>query len=206
MAGPLDRTREVHVPATPIFTIGYGARSMEAFLQVLRDRGVAYLIDVRSKPYSRFKPEFSKESLQAALHEAGIRYVYMGDVLGGMPADRSVYDEDGKVVYERVQATSAYQSGIARLATASAQGLSVAIMCSEGKPEMCHRSKLIGRTLQMRAIDVAHIDEHDQVVSQDAVMLRLMGGQMSLFPDQDMGLKSRKSYTPEEGEDELEEE
>ena len=34
-------------------------------------------------------------------------------------------------------------------------------MCSEGKPEMCHRSKLIGATLDELGIPVLHIDEDD---------------------------------------------
>ena len=35
------------------------------------------------------------------------------------------------------------------------------LMCSEGKPEMCHRSKLIAASLIELGIPVAHIDEHD---------------------------------------------
>ena len=68
---------------TPIFTIGYGDRSIDEFIDVLRQHNLDYLIDVRSAPYSRFKPEFSKDALERALRQQGIRYVFMGDTLGG---------------------------------------------------------------------------------------------------------------------------
>ena len=34
----------------PIYTIGYGSRSIEQFIEVLQEHKIAYLIDVRSTP------------------------------------------------------------------------------------------------------------------------------------------------------------
>ncbi len=75
----------------PIYTIGYGSRSIEQFIEVLQQHEIAYLIDVRSAPYSRYKPEFSKEALEAKLQQHRIRYVFMGDTLGGHPDDETCY-------------------------------------------------------------------------------------------------------------------
>ena len=69
----------------PIYTIGYGSRSIEEFVEVLQRFDIAYLVDVRSAPYSRYKPEFSKAELAAELQRFGIRYLFMGDTLGGQP-------------------------------------------------------------------------------------------------------------------------
>jgi len=182
----------------PIFTIGYGARDIAAFIALLHAHEVAYLLDVRSAPYSRFKPEFSRKTLENALHGAGIRYVYLGNALGGQPDDRDCYDAEGKVLYERVQETAAYRQGIARLQKAQAQGLRVALMCSEGKPELCHRSKLIGESLSKLGLPLLHIDEKDELKSQEEVRDRLTGGQLSLWDD--YGFTSRKRYS-EEAED-----
>ncbi len=181
----------------PIYTIGYGAREMDAFVQVLRTNGIVYLIDVRSKPYSRYKPEFSKDALQRHLAEHGIRYVFMGDALGGRPPDPDCYT-DGKVDYDKCRQKAFFQEGIGRLRRAWEQELPVVILCSEGKPETCHRSKLIARALVAGGIDVLHIDEQDRLVSQEEVMLRLTGGQPSLFGDDFFHLTSRKRYTSEE--------
>ena len=49
-------------------------------------------------------------------------------------------------------------------------------MCSEGKPEACHRCKLIGVTLTTQDIPVIHIDENGEQVTQEKVVERLTGG------------------------------
>ncbi len=178
----------------PIYTIGYGARDMEAFIAALTAHGIEFLIDVRSKPYSRYKPDFSQRPLEAHLQAHGIRYVFMGDTLGGRPTDPSCYDADGRVDYAAVAQQPFYHEGIARLQKASSQGLAVTIMCSEGKPESCHRSHLIARTLTDQNIKVIHIDETDRAISQEAVLQRGQGGQMSMPFLDSHRRTSRKRY------------
>ena len=127
----------------PIYTIGYGDRSLDAFIALLHANAIVYLLDVRTAPYSRFKPEFNKEALTKALAVQGIRYLFVGDSLGGRPDDPACY-VDGRVDYDRVREQPFFQRGIARVQSAYAQQIRVALMCSESKPEQCHRSKLIG--------------------------------------------------------------
>lgn len=180
-----------HHTTDAIYTIGYGARSMDAFMTALQAYGITILVDVRSAPYSRYKPEFSKQALAEALARQGIRYLFLGEALGGRPNDPGCY-VDGRVDYQRVQARAFYQAGIARLREASAGGQHLVVMCSEGKPEQCHRSKLIGETLRGLGIPVWHINELDQLITQDEAIARLTGGQLSLFGD--LGLTSRQRY------------
>ena len=178
----------------PVYTIGYGTREIDTFLETLHRYEITYLIDIRSKPFSRYKPDFTKERLEEHLRQAGIRYVFMGDSLGGRPADPTCYDVEGKVDYAQVAERPFYLAGIDRLAKAQSQGLSVTVMCSEGKPENCHRSKLIGKSLQQRQIQVAHIDENDTLIGQGDVLLRHTGGQLSMFGDDMLPTASRKRY------------
>ena len=177
---------------TPIYTIGYGSRSIEELIELLHAHNIAYLIDVRSAPYSRYKPEFSKAPLANTLEQHGIRYVFMGDTLGGRPDDETCY-VNGKVDYEKVKATESYQHGIQRLRTAFSQQHSIVLMCSEGKPEECHRCKLIGVTLTNEDIAVMHIDENSEHLTQEQVIERLTGGQLSIFGDETF--HSRKKYS-----------
>ena len=121
----------------------------------------------------------------------------MGDMLGGQPEDPSCYT-DGKVDYDKVAQKEFYQKGIARLQEASRKGLHVAIMCSEGKPEMCHRTKLISRTLIQLGIEVRHINEEDQLITQEQAMYRLTDHQPSLFGDEFFKFTSRKRYQDQE--------
>ena len=74
---------------SPLFTIAYGARTLEQFLAALQLNRIEYLIDVRTAPYSKFKPEFSRELLQHHVERAGLHYLFMGDLLGGQPKDLS---------------------------------------------------------------------------------------------------------------------
>jgi hypothetical protein len=67
-------------------------------------------------------------------------------------------------------------------------------MCSEGKPEQCHRSKLIGASLADLNVDVRHIDESGELRTQDEIVRNLTGGQLSLFGD--ATFTSRKRYRP----------
>ena len=176
----------------PIYTIGYGSRTIEQFIGVLQQHEIAYLIDVRSTPFSRYKPEFSKETLAAELQRYRIRYVFMGDTLGGRPDDESCYDEKGQVDYEKVKNIKSYRRGIERLQTAFDQQQCIALMCSEGKPEECHRSKLIGISLDAQDIPMIHIDENDEQQTQENVIERLTGGQLRLFGEDTF--HSRKGY------------
>lgn len=175
----------------PIYTIGYGDRALAALITLLQRHQITYVVDVRTAPYSRYKPEFSKTELTTALRHAGLTYIFMGDQLGGRPEDPACYT-DGKVDYAKVAATAAYQQGIERLRTAFAQQQRLTLLCSEGKPEQCHRSKLIGATLTKLTIPLVHLDEMDEPQSQDAVIARLTDGQLSLFGDH--GFQSRKRY------------
>ncbi len=180
----------------PIYTIGYGSRSIDEFIALLQQYGVRFLIDVRTAPYSRYKPEFSKEDLDDKLRAADIRYIYMGDSLGGRPDDPDCYDEEGRVDYEKVKSKAFYQAGIERIVAAYEQQQRVVLMCSEGKPENCHRSKLIGESLDARSVVVAHIDENGEIKSQETVMA-LVNPQPSLFKDFDV-FTSRKRYHPKD--------
>jgi len=185
----------------PIYTIGYGNRSIEDFVKLLQQYGIKFLVDIRSQPYSKFHPDFSKEALEKSLKQYGIQYVFMGDTLGGRPKDSACY-VDGKVDYAKVREQAFYQKGISYLSTAWEKQLCVALMCSEAKPQECHRSKLIGNTLIEQGIDVAHIDEAGAIKTQPQIDQLLTGGQLSLFAqdasmpmNKKIGL-SRKKYGP----------
>ncbi|GAC1365069.1 MAG: DUF488 domain-containing protein [Ktedonobacteraceae bacterium] len=166
----------------PLYTIGHGNRSIKSFLALLKRYEIDFLVDVRSQPYSRYNPQFSQTALEAVIVQHGLRYMFMGDVLGGRPSDQSCYVA-GKVDYALVREKAWYQQGITRLHTAWERQLRVSILCSELRPQECHRSKLIGNTLLEQHIDVAHIDEEGELKGQVELNLLLTHGQLPLFED-----------------------
>jgi uncharacterized protein (DUF488 family) len=180
-----------------IYTIGYGNRTIEEFIDLLNGYQIHYLIDVRSAPYSKFNPDFSKDPLRTILSEHQIGYVFMGDQLGGKPDDERCYTPDGKIDYDKLSRTDYYQAGIARLQKAQQQQFNVVLMCSELKPESCHRGKLIGETLNEAGFEVRHIDENGELINQQAVIQRLTHGQLSFF---EQTFTSNKKYLPDDPE------
>lgn len=178
-----------------IFSIGHGGRNIDEFILLLKKYNIKYIIDVRSKPRSRFHPHFNKEALTQHLKSADIKYVFMGESLGGIPLDRSCYDNEGKVDYEKIKKKEFFLNGIDRIKTAYSKKIRVACMCSELAPCECHRSKLIGDFLEKIDIDIYHIDKKGDIKTQKEVMVEILdGGNYDLFPDSNKGLKSRKSY------------
>jgi len=175
---------------TSILTVGYGNRSTDEFFAILTRERVQFLIDVRSNPVSRFNADFSAEQLNEKLRLLGIGYVPMGDTLGGRPQDPSCY-ENGHVIYSRVQERTFFKGGIERLLNASTQGIRVCLLCSELRPEDCHRSKLIGVSLADHGVPVVHLGPQGEHLSQLEVMARLKTAQTELFEE---GFRSRKAY------------
>jgi uncharacterized protein (DUF488 family) len=146
---------------------------MPEFVAALSSAGVTHLVDVRTAPYSRFKPEFSREPLAAALEARGIRYVFMGQELGGQPG--------GKPDYAQMRLRPAFLAGIARLEAGLEGGHRIALMCAEAKPQSCHRTKLVAENLVAQGVPVSHIDEHGDMRSHAEIMRLVTGGQEALF-------------------------
>ncbi len=155
---------------TEIYTIGYGGRSSDDFVELLQRYNIALLVDVRSQPWSKFNPDFQRSALTRILRQAGIDYVFLGETLGGRPADEDCF-VGGLLNAARCEERAWYQQGIARLKSLAAQQ-PTAIMCSEKDPANCHRSYAIGVTLQKDpSCTVLHIDKvgalKDQATLED---------------------------------------
>ena len=168
----------------PVFTVGHSNHQPEAFINLLVRHGIDEVADVRSAPYSRYTPHFNYEPLQQALDDIGIAYTYLGGELGGRPADRSCYDADGRVRYDRVADTDQFDDGIRSVVRAAAE-LRVALLCTEKEPLECHRTLLVARTLTERGVAVSHILADGGLESHDDAMLRLVQAH-KLPPDGDM--------------------
>lgn len=178
-----------------IYSIGHGNKTFDQLLTELKCFGIKFLIDVRTKPYSQYSPHFNRETLATALETSKIKYVYLGEYLGGLPADQSCYS-DGKVDYEKVSEKPFFQEGLKRLGTAHSKKLNVAIMCSESKPEDCHRSKLIGQELRKNDIPIIHILGVERTIDQDELLQELTKGMgpVDLFGNE-VGFTSRNRYS-----------
>lgn len=178
-----------------IYSIGHGNKKIEDFINELKSFNIHFLLDIRSKPYSKWNPQFNQAPLKIELEKNEITYVFVGDVLGGLPDDKSCYNYDGKVVYDLIKEKDFFKEGLKRLTTANEKKINLAIMCSESKPEECHRSKLIGQELLKKDVALKHIISNKKIKSQQDVMNELTKGTgiVDLF-GQEIDFTSRKSY------------
>lgn len=183
-----------------LYSIGHGHKTMAEFISELRYFGIKYLIDVRTSPYSKWAPHFNQGVIEGLLDQAGVRYIYMGDSIGGKPQNDSYYDEEGFFDYQRMAKAPKFQAGLNRLVIANDKKLSAAIMCTETDPSQCHRSKLIGRELYFAYnINMSHITEIGKYVTQTTIMTVLTKGDWlpegNLFGScEPPYFKSRKAY------------
>jgi uncharacterized protein (DUF488 family) len=178
-----------------IYSIGHGNKKTEDFILELKSFEISYLLDIRSKPFSKWNPAFNKTEIEKSLKKNEIGYVFLGDQLGGLPSDSSCYDSEGKVVYDLISQKDFFKEGLTRLILANEKKIKLAVMCSESNPGDCHRSKLIGQQLLKAGISLNHIISQNRIKSQETVMTELTKGlgTVDLFGNV-KEFVSRKSY------------
>lgn len=155
-----------------LFTIGYSGLDDAEFARLLVKNGVNVVCDVRSTPYSIYKPAFSRRAFREFLNASAIKYIFLGEQLGARPKDRSCY-VDGQATYERISGTSLFKEGLDRLRT-GVEKLNLALVCSERDPIECHRAILVCRNLPDLRSRISHIHTDGSVESQDDFEERLV--------------------------------
>ena len=155
-----------------VLTIGHSTHALEVFVALLTRYEVAKVMDVRSTPYSRFNPQFNRESLARSLTEREIDYIFLGGELGGRSDDPSCY-ENGRIRYDRVATTSSFKQGLDRVVQ-DTLGRPVALMCAEKEPLNCHRTLLVAQALAARGVVVGHILADGGLETHAEAMERLL--------------------------------
>jgi uncharacterized protein (DUF488 family) len=139
---------------------------------LLRLHAITAVADVRSQPYSRFNPQFNRETLAIELKNSGLEYVFLGQELGARSEDPAC-SREGRAQYSLIAKTAVFERGIQRL-FAGMERFQVALMCAEKEPLVCHRSILISRSLEERGVRVKHILEDGSVEDHETSLLRLL--------------------------------
>lgn len=164
----------------PILTAGYGNRGFDGFVTLMKRHGVTHVVDVRSVPQSSYWQDFRRPRLERILPESGLRYVYMGDTLGGVPDSPVLCKEPEAVPLQPLFDDPRLHLGLDKL-IAAAEARTVCLMCGCLRPHKCHRSRLIGEALARRGVEVTHLDEKGEPVSHAQVVEEARPPQRSLF-------------------------
>jgi uncharacterized protein (DUF488 family) len=153
----------------PFFTIGHSTRTLDEFVDLLRESRVGLVVDVRSIPRSRTNPQFNRDTLPEALASCQIGYEHIA-ALGGLRGKRRASGPSPNG-YWRVASfrnyadhalTASFAAGLAQLRGLGG-GRRCAIMCAEAVWWRCHRRiiadyLLAGGEGVMHILGPAHVD------------------------------------------------
>lgn len=171
-----------------LYTIGYSGYDQNEFIRTLKKNEITRLIDVRSVPASRFRPEYNQAVLERLLPAADIEYIHMGRSFGARQENAKCLPEDGVLDFSAFSRTEVFLEGVRETEGWMKAGIQCALMCAEKDPVTCHRSILIGRSFHERGWKVVHIRE-DGLEDQNQLEQRLLDmyfperNQMSLLEE-----------------------
>lgn len=155
-----------------LYTIGHSTHPIDVFIKLLQQHAITAVCDVRSQPYSRFNPQYNRETLKKSLQQQGIAYVYLGKGLGARSDNPDCYI-NGKVQYHLLAQQPLFSEGLNRLKNGM-ENYTIALMCAEKDPIQCHRTGLVTRQLRTEPMQIAHILADGSVESNQNFEQRLM--------------------------------
>lgn len=170
-----------------VHTVGHSTRTIDAFLALLREHAIERIVDVRRWPASRRHPHFGREPLASALGDAGIRYLWRGDLGGyrtpGPDSPNTGWRTGAFRAYADFMSTPAFDQAMDELALV-ASGERVALMCAEAVPWRCHR-QLLADALLVRGWTVRHIIDAGCTVHRLTAFARPSGTRIE-YPGDDL--------------------
>ena len=155
-----------------IYTIGHSNHTAEKFVGLLQRYNIDVVVDIRSAPYSRYSPQFNKETLSVVLQNNRIEYLFLGNELGARPQDKSCYINH-KVSFEKIKQTRPFQEGIQKVLKVACEH-TIALLCSEKDPMACHRVILVARVLVEKGSVLKHILEDGSVLEHSQLESQLV--------------------------------
>jgi len=133
----VKKSKKKETETSVLYTLGHSNRSIEEFVGLLKKYGIKTLVDVRSKPYSKYNPHFNRDIFAKSLADNGVKYYWAGKFLGGF-FDGGL---DNKQFLQKIN----------KVLDLSRESTTV-MMCSEAQPEKCHRAYRLTRWIHANTI------------------------------------------------------
>jgi uncharacterized protein (DUF488 family) len=158
LTGPADG--HTTTPPPELITFGHGTADREALAALLREAGVAAVVDVRTAPGSRRNPDVARQRLAEWLPEAGLAYRWE-QRLGGFrkPSPDSpdtVWRNASFRGYAAHTRSPEFVAAVDELAGQAARERT-AVMCSESVWWRCHRRLIADFAVLNRGMTVHHL-------------------------------------------------
>lgn len=163
-----------------LYTIGHSQHKLQFFVELLRQYGITYVLDVRSTPYSKYAEQFNRNIIEKTFPDYGINYSFMGNHFGARPDDKELYSSEGYLDFKKVADNDKFNRGIDNVISGLHRGHRIALMCTEKDPIDCHRAILVSRAFESREIIANHILSNGKLQTQIELNNRLLE---RYFPD-----------------------
>lgn len=143
-----------------LFTIGHSNRTLEDFLDLLKEQHIRHLVDVRTIPKSRHVAWSNQGNLYLALARDHIKYTHLPE-LGGLrktnphSINLGWHNSSFRGFADYMQ-TKEFYLGLKKLNKIIKEESPAVIMCAEAVPWRCHRS-LIADAEVIRGVEVYNI-------------------------------------------------
>lgn len=156
-----------------IFTIGYGDRNFNNFIEILITNNIEIIIDVRSVPYSKAYPQYNKEVFSLGLSKYNIKYFSYSLELGARRNEKDLYTVikyfDGKIIeyvdFFKVWENKLFLNAVEKINDFIMLGHRVCLLCSEINPFDCHRGVMIAEFFNLKQnYNIEHILDCNQSV------------------------------------------
>lgn len=139
-----------------IYTIGYAGATIDRFVQILKDKRISLLIDVRSVPKSQYFYQFNNNLLSRILANVDIKYENWKDEFGARQDNLSFYTEN-ILDYDKFAKSQQFQAGISKIKELESKDENICLMCAEIDPINCHRAILCGKEIFANGMNITHI-------------------------------------------------
>jgi uncharacterized protein (DUF488 family) len=173
-----------HYSPPTVLTVGHSTRPLAEFIALLSGHSVSRLLDVRTVPRSRHNPQFNRDSLPAALEDAGIRYTHAAGLGGFRHTFTGSLNMGWRNVSFRGFADYMQTPEFARHLSALVEEAThdrIALMCAEAVPWRCHRS-LIADALTVHGIRAEEIINATRLQVHKVTSFARLNGVVITYP------------------------
>ena len=171
-----------------IYTIGYSSFTINEFINVLKQYNINCVIDVRSKPYSKYHTDYNKPILEKILEDNKLLYRNYAEEFGAQQTDESYYT-NGYVDFDKFTKSQLFKNGFNKIIAGIDLGYTFVIMCAEKDPATCHRNIMVAKEFFKQGYQIKNILADSSTEMQNELETRLVDlyfknrDQISLFDD-----------------------
>ncbi len=170
-----------------IWTIGHSTRTIDEFVDLLRQGRVEMVVDVRSVPRSRTNPQFNLDTLPTALAERQIGHALIAE-LGGLrgrahdipPEINGWWINQSFHNYADYALSAGFAAGLSELLELARQRRA-AIMCAEAVWWRCHR-RIIADYALLHGREVFHLMGKDRAEPATMTPAAVREGDHLVYP------------------------